>query len=276
MLEAMPRTSLLGLLALAACAPPGTLAEMKDSGVFVQVPVNPAAFSDPDEAAIVVELPYEDARVVQRADCVTLLDDVRAEAAGLALSFDERGGWREADGLFGCDESGCGVCAPPRMQRAATDFDVDSDVDSPQTVLIEDETRSISMEIDGLFAERTMARTSPATSRVGGNVALLYSRPSEALSTLLATFVGTGQGGACNASFVVAVPRESDGTGAYGFELPAATSIDAATACAGPWVGSLRVSFEPAFEVLTCEGVERCSVAGNATIDVDLPLTVVP
>lgn len=270
----MIRTSLLAIGAMVlgcACAPPDTLAQMKDSGILVQVPVNPAVFSVPEEAVLAVALEYQ-GDVVQRSDCVTLADDVRAEAGRLPLSFDERGRWIEGgDDLFGCGPFSCGVCTPPSMRRLASDFDLES----PQTVLLQDETRTISLEIEGLFAERTITRASPSTARVGSDVTLLYSRPTEALTSLLATFVGAGEGGACNASFGVGVPLQSDGTGEYRFALPAATPLSTPQ-CAGPWTGSLRVSFEPAFEVLVCEGVTRCTVVGNSTIDVELPLTVVP
>jgi hypothetical protein len=248
-------------LALIGCAPPDTLEALQDEGIHVAI--EDAALS------VTVEL---DVDAVERADCVTLAEAVRAEAGGLALAFDQRGGWQEADGLFGCDGEGCGACVAPRMQRAAADFDVDA----PGTVVLEDDTRAIQIDIEGLFAERTMTRTSPSTARVGADVALAYSRPQEALDTLNVSFVATGQGGACDAAFSLDLDVESEdgGTGLYQFRAVAPDATNA-PACAGPWVGALTLSFTPRFVIAACEGTARCTAA-RAPIDVELPFTVVP
>ncbi len=251
------------VVAAAACDAPHTLAQMKDEGILVQVPLSPL-----ENAALQVAIEYD---AVERADCVTLPDDVRAEAGGLALSFDDRGGWQEADGLFGCDALGCGVCVPPRMRHLASDYAPDA----PDTVLLEDETRSISLEIEGLFATRAMTLASPSTTRVGADVLLDYSRPNEALETLIATFVGNAQGlNACAASFNLSVPLENDGTGRYAFAVPTPQPTDA-TECVGPWSGTLRVSFAPKFALVACEGIDRCTVT-STPVDVEMPFTVVP
>lgn len=248
-----------------ACAPPDTLSQMKERGILVQVPLNA-------DDALHVDVEYEDEGSVGRADCVTLADDVHAEAGGLPLTIDERGRWQEADGLFGCDDEGCGACIAPRMSRRASDFDEDA----PGTVVLEDETRSIALEIDGLFASRTVDIASPNTVRVGGTVLLDYSRPSDELETFTATFVGDAQGlPACTANFAAVIARESDDTGRCTFVVPAPQPIDV-TACPGPWSGTLRVEIAPKFVVTTCDGVDRCRVRGNAPLSVEFPLDVVP
>lgn len=266
---------ILAALALAmdaSCAPPDTLAQMRADGIRVEVPLNAAVLEDPSQAALRVAIEYDgEPAPVTRAECVTLGADVRAEAGGLALSFDERGRWQEADGLFGCDASGCGVCVAPRMSRPAGD----DDATSPETIVLADDTHTIALEVEGLFAARTITRTSPATARVGSDVALEYSRPEDTLDALDATFVGTGQGGACDASVAIAVAPESDGTGRYGFVLAPPASTDASL-CAGPWSGTLRLSVSPRFEVPSCQGTERCTVVGNAPLEVEQPFTIVP